>query len=118
MDSANWLLCGDPKFGTRPIQTAAMRILGNVVSQEMLKNGGRPVKASSKNRPAKPKRSAPASKSKSSGNSIDTLVNKQLSSLKQADTLFKDAVSIIDLPQKTPGTRPVYSCDCIYSAPV
>jgi hypothetical protein len=58
------------------------------------------VKASSKNRPAKQKRSEPASKSKSSGNSIDALVNKQLSSLKQADTLFKDAVSIIEIYRK------------------
>jgi hypothetical protein len=58
------------------------------------------VKASSKNRPAKPKRSAPASKSKSSGNSIDTLVNKQLAALKQADALFKDAVSIVEIYRK------------------
>jgi len=58
------------------------------------------VKASSKNRPAKLKRSAPASKSKSSGNSIDALVKKQLTSLRQADTLFKDAVSIVDIYRK------------------
>ena len=31
------------KFGARPMQNAAMRILGDVVSQEMLKNGGLPV---------------------------------------------------------------------------
>jgi ATP-dependent Clp protease ATP-binding subunit ClpA len=31
------------KFGARPMQSAAMRILGDVVSQEMLKNGGLPV---------------------------------------------------------------------------
>ena len=36
------------------------------------------VNASSKNPPAKPKRSASASKSKSAGNSIDALVKKQL----------------------------------------
>jgi hypothetical protein len=58
------------------------------------------VKASSKNRPAKPKRSAPASKSKSSGDSIDALVKKQLTALKQADTLFKDAVSIVEIYRK------------------
>jgi len=58
------------------------------------------VKASSKNRPAKPKRSAPASKSKSSGDSIDALVKKQLAALKQADTLFKDAVSIVEIYRK------------------
>ena len=58
------------------------------------------VKASSKNRPAKLKRSAPASKSKSSGNSIDALVKKQLTSLRQADTLFKDAVSIVEIYRK------------------
>jgi hypothetical protein len=58
------------------------------------------VNASSKNRPAKPKRSAPASKSKSSGNSIDALVKKQLAALKQADTLFKDAVSIVEVYRK------------------
>ena len=58
------------------------------------------VNASSKNRPAKPKRSAPASKSKSSGNSIDALVKKQLTSLRQADTLFKDAVSIVEIYRK------------------
>ena len=58
------------------------------------------VNASSKNRPAKPKRSAPASKSKSSGNSIDALVKKQLASLRQADTLFKDAVSIVEIYRK------------------
>ena len=58
------------------------------------------VKASSKNRPATPKRSAPASKSKSSGNSIDALVKKQLTSLRQADTLFKDAVSIVEIYRK------------------
>ena len=55
------------------------------------------VNASSKNRPDKPKRSAPASKSKSAGNSIDALVKKQLTSLRQADTLFKDAVSIVEI---------------------
>src|SRR5260370_42504824 len=55
------------------------------------------VNASSKNRPANPKRSAPASKSKSSGNSVDALVKKQLTSLRQADTLFKDAVSIVEI---------------------
>ena len=58
------------------------------------------VNASSKNRPAKPKRSAPACKSKSSGNSIDALVKKQLASLRQADTLFKDAVSIVEIYRK------------------
>jgi hypothetical protein len=58
------------------------------------------VKASSKNRPAKPKRRAPASKSKSSGNSIDALVKKQLTSLRQAHTLFKDAVSIVEIYRK------------------
>jgi hypothetical protein len=58
------------------------------------------VNASSKNRPAKPKRSAPASKSKSAGNSIDALVKKQLTSLRQADTLFKDAVSIVEIYRK------------------
>jgi hypothetical protein len=57
------------------------------------------VKASSKNRPA-PKQSAPASKSKSSGNSVDALVKKQLASLRQADTLFKDAVSIVEIYRK------------------
>jgi len=31
------------KFGARPMQNAAMRILGDVVSAEMLKNGGRSV---------------------------------------------------------------------------
>jgi ATP-dependent Clp protease ATP-binding subunit ClpA len=31
------------KFGARPMQNAAMRILGDVVAAEMLKNGGRPV---------------------------------------------------------------------------
>jgi hypothetical protein len=74
------------------------------------------VKASSKNRPAKPKRSAPASKSKSS-DSIDALVKKQLTALKQADTLFKDAsIDRRDLPQKAPGTRAVYSFGRIYTA--
>jgi len=58
------------------------------------------VNASSKNRPAKPKRSAPASKSKSAGNSIDALVKKQLTSLRQADTLFKDTVSIVEIYRK------------------
>ena len=58
------------------------------------------VKASSKNRPAKPKRIAPASKSKSSGDSIDALVKKQLAALKQADTLFKDAVAIVEIYRK------------------
>ncbi len=58
------------------------------------------VNASSKNRPAKPKRSARASKSKSAGNSIDALVKKQLTSLRQADTLFKDAVSIVEIYRK------------------
>jgi len=57
------------------------------------------VKASSKT-PAKPKRNAPASKSESSGNSIDALVKKQLAALKQADTLFKDAVSIVEIYRK------------------
>ena len=32
------------RFGARPMQRAAMRVLGDIVSQEMLKNGGRPVK--------------------------------------------------------------------------
>jgi len=58
------------------------------------------VKAISKNRPTKPKRNAPASKSESSGNSIDALVKKQLAALKQADTLFKDAVSIVEIYRK------------------
>jgi hypothetical protein len=58
------------------------------------------VNASSKNRPANPKQSAPASKSKSSGNSVDALVKKQLASLRQADTLFKDAVSIVEIYRK------------------
>jgi hypothetical protein len=58
------------------------------------------VNASSKNRPSNTKRSAPASKSKSSGNSIDALVKKQIASLKQADTLFKDAVSIVEIYRK------------------
>ena len=31
------------KFGARPMQNAAMRILGDVVAAEMLKNGGQPV---------------------------------------------------------------------------
>jgi ATP-dependent Clp protease ATP-binding subunit ClpA len=31
------------KFGARPMQNAAMRVLGDVVSAEMLKNGGKPV---------------------------------------------------------------------------
>ena len=57
------------------------------------------VKASSKT-PAKPKRNAPASRSESSGNSIDALVKKQLAALKQADTLFKDAVSIVEIYRK------------------
>jgi hypothetical protein len=57
------------------------------------------VKASSKTS-AKPKRNAPASKSESSGNSIDALVKKQLAALKQADTLFKDAVSIVEIYRK------------------
>ena len=55
------------------------------------------VNASSKNRPANQKRSAPASKNKSSGNRIDALVKKQLASLRQADTFFKDAVSIVEI---------------------
>ena len=58
------------------------------------------VNASYKNRPANPQRRAPASKSKSSGNSIDALVKKQLTSLRQADTLFKDAVSIVEIYRK------------------
>ena len=58
------------------------------------------VKATSKNRPAKPKRNTPASKSKSSGDSIDALVKKQLAALKQADTLFKDAVAIVEIYRK------------------
>jgi hypothetical protein len=58
------------------------------------------VKASSKNRPANPKRSAPASKSTSSSNRIDALVKKQLTSLGKADTLFKDAVSIVEIYRK------------------
>jgi hypothetical protein len=58
------------------------------------------VKASSKNHPANPKRSAPVSKSKSSGNSVDALVKKQLASLRQADILFKDAVSIVEIYRK------------------
>jgi hypothetical protein len=57
------------------------------------------VKSSSKT-PAKPKRNAPASKSESSGNSIDALIKKQLAALKQADTLFKDAVSIVEIYRK------------------
>jgi ATP-dependent Clp protease ATP-binding subunit ClpA len=32
------------RFGARPIQNAAMRILGNVITVEMLKNGGRPLR--------------------------------------------------------------------------
>jgi ATP-dependent Clp protease ATP-binding subunit ClpA len=32
------------RFGARPMQNAAMRILGGIVSEEMLRNGGRPVK--------------------------------------------------------------------------
>jgi ATP-dependent Clp protease ATP-binding subunit ClpA len=32
------------RFGARPMQNAAMRILGDVLSREMLKNGGRAVK--------------------------------------------------------------------------
>ena len=35
-----------------------------------------------------------------SGDSIDALVNKQLAALKQADTLFKDAVSIVEIYRK------------------
>jgi ATP-dependent Clp protease ATP-binding subunit ClpA len=31
------------RFGARPMQNAAMRILGSVVMEEMMKNGGRPV---------------------------------------------------------------------------
>jgi hypothetical protein len=58
------------------------------------------VNASSKNRPANPNQSAPASKSKSSSNSVDALVKKQLASLRQADTLFKDAVSIVEIYRK------------------
>ena len=45
-------------------------------------------------------RNEPASKSKSAGNSIDALVKKQLTSLRQADTLFKDAVSIVEIYRK------------------
>ena len=56
------------------------------------------VKASSKN--PNSKRSAPASKRKSSGNSVDALVKKQLASLRKADTLFKDAVSIVEIYRK------------------
>jgi hypothetical protein len=37
---------------------------------------------------------------KSSGNSIDALVKKQLTPLRQADTLFKDAVSVVELYRK------------------
>ena len=58
------------------------------------------VNASSKNPPPKLKRSAAASKTKSSGNSIDALVKKQLVSLRQADTLFKDVVSIVEIYRK------------------
>src|ERR1700757_3967744 len=58
------------------------------------------VNARSKNRPVKPKRNTPASKSQSSGDSIDALVERQLAALKQADTLFKDAVSIVDIYRK------------------
>jgi ATP-dependent Clp protease ATP-binding subunit ClpA len=32
------------KFGARPMQNAAMRVLGGIVSEEMVKNGGGPVK--------------------------------------------------------------------------
>ena len=35
-----------------------------------------------------------------SGDSIDALVNKQLAALKQADTLFKDAVAIVEIYRK------------------
>jgi hypothetical protein len=56
------------------------------------------VKANSKN--PNSKRSAPASESKSSGNSVDALVKKQLASLRKADTLFKDAVSIVEIYRK------------------
>jgi ATP-dependent Clp protease ATP-binding subunit ClpA len=31
------------KFGARPVRSAAMRILGGMVTQEMIRNGGRPV---------------------------------------------------------------------------
>jgi ATP-dependent Clp protease ATP-binding subunit ClpA len=31
------------RFGARPMQNAAMRVLGNVICNELLKNGGRPV---------------------------------------------------------------------------
>jgi hypothetical protein len=55
------------------------------------------VNPSSKNPPPKLKRSAAASKTKSSGNSIDALVKKQIASLRQADTLFKDAISIVEI---------------------
>ena len=58
------------------------------------------VNASSKNPSPKLKRSAAASKTKSCGNSIDALVKKQLVSLRQADTLFKDAVSIVEIYRK------------------
>ena len=50
------------------------------------------VKASSKNPDSK--RSAPAS------NSVDAIVKKQLASLRKADTLFKDAVSIVEIYRK------------------
>ena len=58
------------------------------------------VNASSKNPPPKLKRSAAASKTKTSGNSIDALVKKQLASLRQAETLFKDAISIVEIYRK------------------
>src|SRR5262249_50382463 len=34
------------KFGARPIQNAAMRIIGDVIAKEMLSNGGKPVHGS------------------------------------------------------------------------
>ena len=58
------------------------------------------VNASSKNHPPKRKRSAAASKTKSSGNSIDALVKKQITSLRQADTLFKDVIAIVEIYRK------------------
>ena len=32
------------RFGARPMQNAAMRVLGSIVAGEMLKSGGRPVR--------------------------------------------------------------------------
>jgi hypothetical protein len=59
------------------------------------------VKASSKNRPAKLKRSAPLLlKVNHPAIASTRLSKKQLTSLRQADNLFKDAVSIVEIYRK------------------